>query len=309
MTLHKIIKSNNIVKIASTVKNILFFSLLVIEIYYSKAIVKSIITSIKICAFSIIPSLFPFFVFSDFFISEITFYNGFFSRLFSSIFKISPHGFKTYVLGNLCGFPVGAHQATYLYNSGFISKNECERLICFSSSPSCIFIISTVGALLGDLKYGLMLYIITFCSSTVCGIFLSINQEKSDCIVKKNEEKFNIATSIKNAGISAITVSSFIIFFSGIIGLLDSTIKSEITVSLISVFLEFGNATSRISASYSIPENIKLLLIAFSINFSGLSVYLQTINILPPEINKKKYIYSKLIQGIVASILTYIIFY
>ena len=48
--------------------------------------------------------------------------------LFSFLFGISPAGLRALLLGNLCGFPMGAREVTECYKAGGLSKREAERL-------------------------------------------------------------------------------------------------------------------------------------------------------------------------------------
>ena len=100
-----------------------------------------------LCANTIIPSLFPFMV-----LSEIAISAGIGDLLakylrapMSRLFGISGEGACAFLLGILCGFPVGAKSAVSLYDKGKISKQECEKLLSICNIPSMSFVVNIVG--------------------------------------------------------------------------------------------------------------------------------------------------------------------
>lgn len=290
---------------------IVFIAITFILIVNQQTVKNSVENSIKMCLSSIIPAIFPFMILSDFLSSGIELNgNSSVTRVWSSFFNISEITIIPYVLGNVCGFPLGVKSASALYEHQIISKDECERIITFSNNPSLAFIVSGVGMGMRDsLTDGLALYFSVIFSSAIIG---KINNGERKCFRECTDitrQNFSIVNSIKSSAYGVISVCSYIIFFSVIADIVSAFVKSEIVTAIVFAFLEIGGASKYISTS----ENLgifNLPLNAFALSFSGLSVYLQTLCFAPSEINKSHCFIMKLLQGTIAFIiiLIYVLF-
>ena len=285
----------------SGIKALFCILLLPLAIYFGDALKDGAIYGFKICAFNVIPTLFPFFIMADLWCKII--YISPSSPIVKIItpFNISHECADAFLIGNVCGFPLGAKMLISKYEDHLICKDELSRLLPLCTNPSLAFVVSGVGAgLLGNIKTGIMLYLSTVISAVIVYMLLNRQPPKSLKSVEKSRQTFSLVNSIINAGRSSITVSSFIIFFSSIIGLLKSLIKSEIIIALFSAFLEVGSACSIIAECGSPLGRYSLPLIAFSLSFSGISVFLQVLSF-SSDIKPSEYITKKLMQGILSA--------
>lgn len=233
--------------------------------------------------------------------------DGILGRVFSKLFTLPASLLPAFVLGTVCGFPLGVNAAVVHYKNGSLSKKELEDFCGFANNPSLAFVISGIGAgLWGDVRLGIALYISVVLSAITVGILF---RRKQNNIAKTNvisRQSFNLVESIKKAGVSSLTVSSYIIFFSALIGVLKNLIDDPLVLTTISSLLEITNASSlaaSLGAKFSFSGEI---LTAFALGFSGLSVHLQTISILPKEISTKRYFLMKLSQGILCSLFIFL---
>jgi len=156
--------------------------------------------------------------------------------------------------------------------------------------------------MLGDIFLGSLLYLSVVFSSVIIGV---ITRSKCDNLPDCNVifgQRFVLSDSIKAAGFSSITVSSFIIFFSGVLGIVKSLFKSPTVALIFGIFLEVGGASASIISS-PLDKGLILPLLAFSLAFSGLSVFFQALCFLPSEISRAKLLFFKLLQGILAAII------
>ena len=264
---------------------------------------ESIINGIRLSALSIIPTLFPFFVLSDFLSANYQPRNGILSNLVCRALGISKTSIGCVILGYICGFPLGVKAATELYSRKIIDKNECERLCVITNNPSLAFVVSGVGVGLFDSLFtGIILYISVILSATVIGVFTKDKEEKSSNVDDITRQKFDLSLSIRSAALSSIYVSSYIIFFSGILGVIACFCKNELLGLVFSLFLEIGNAASVISASTRLSLLSSVVLTSFALGFSGLSVFMQAASYLPPEVSKAKLLRYKLIQGALSAV-------
>ena len=126
--------------------------------------------ALRLCATTLIPSLFPFLV-----LSEVVVNTGagvplgrLLYRPFRRLFGVSESGSCAVLLGLLCGFPVGTRCVLSLYRQGAIGRREAEHLLTFCNTPSSAFLISTVGySLFHSRSFGYLLLGTTLLSAVV----------------------------------------------------------------------------------------------------------------------------------------------
>ena len=261
---------------------------------------------VRLCFEAIIGSVFPFMIISDVVSHTLNFDSpGIFKNLFEKIFRINGHAISVFLLGAICGFPVGVKLAADLYRRSIITKDECERLIGFSSNMGPAFIISGIGAALcGSIKIGLILYAATLASAIISGFLMGIGKTASKSTLCKEVRHFSLSESIKCASGNTVNICGFIIFFSTVCGLLSTVIKNDFAYALILPFFEISNAVKNVSALTFIPRTAKFIIISFSVSFSGLSIYMQAKSFLSKEkISMKAYLKTKLISAAISSLL------
>ncbi len=288
------------------------FSVFIVSLLFSDKIAHSVRSALSLCSSVIIPSVFPFMVMSDLLYVYTDFSN--FNRTggsFERIFGVSRVGLYPYILGLLCGFPLGVKCASELYKNGKLSREEAERIIGFSNNTGPAFLVSGIGlGLRGSVKDGFLLYFVMVVSSIIVGyLFSPRGAVKSPTVSIGTEKTFSLTASIKNAGINTLNVCSYLTFFACIVGLLRGAIgENYVYLSLIS-FLEVGSATSILSKTKLLTPHLSLALSSFAVGFSGLSVHLQAISFLiGTDIRIKRYVFMKLAQGILSFMLTFLLY-
>ena len=286
---------------------LIFFIFIVVIMMNQSIIRQSIEIAIKLCLSSIIPAIFPFMILSDYVAANFSIKDSKTSKVFQKLFSLNGIGALPFIVGNICGFPLGAKLSSKLYEDNCITKEDYEKLIPICSNPSLAFVFSAVGCgMRNSALDGLILYIIIVISTIITGIIWK-NKNSAfvfHCASKQN--CFSIVESIKSSALSCIYVSSYVIFFSIISNLIKHAGLPNI-LSIISIsFLEIGNASYYISNELS-SSVLSLPLTAFSLGFSGISVYMQSICFSPEDINNRLYIKMKMTEGIIAFILSLII--
>lgn len=290
----------------------ILFSMMILSLLYSDEISHSVRSGLSICASVIIPSVFPFIIFSDFLHSTVDFSSlKYLGALFEKTFKINRTGLCPFLLGILCGFPLGVKSAAELYRNGRLSKDEAERLIGFSNNTGPAFLVSGIGlGLRGYIEDGIVLYITMVLSSIMVGFIFSLKSKANlsrEYSIKTHN--FSLTSSIKNAGFNTLTICSFLTFFACFCGLLRKMLGESYLYLIIIPFLEVGSATSILSKTALLTERISLTLSAFAVSFSGFSVHMQALSFLcDTDIGYSKYFLMKFFQGIIAAALTYFIY-
>ncbi len=299
------------------IKNILSAGLLCLIIFMllnpSQAIAETQ-KSVLLCTDVLIPSLFPFFVCSNLFISLgfAETLSKYLSIIMKPLFNLSGSCALPMLLGIISGYPTGAVVTTQLYKSGKCTKIEAEHLLTFCNNSGPMFIIGALGiGILGSFEIGLFLYLIHLISSLITGFLfkyflrsaslspLSLPAKKSDNI----ENTFSaIGNSISDSIFSILKVCGFVIFFSTI----GATLPKDNGGRYIYAILEITGGIKAI-AEQNLSLGFSLPFISCLLAFSGLSVMAQvSAFVLPSGLSMESYIYGKLVHSFIAFLLTYL---
>ena len=265
---------------------------------------SSVTNGLMICVRSVIPSIFPFAVISSL-MSRIE-PPSFVSRPLSKIFGISSAGSGAVVTGLVSGFPSGSICAVKLLKDGSVSREEAERLICFTNNPSAAFLVGGVGAVcLNSAEAGVMLYVFQLIVSVAVGVFLGKGKRGSVCVTHSGRSLSgaDVALSVRDAAGSVLTVSSFVVAFSVICGYFNAITESETLRCIVGGILEISNGTAFLA---SFPADIKAryILAGAFCGWSGLSVHFQVASFVCDQgVGMKKYYISKLFSALAMALL------
>ena len=272
--------------------------------------------SLKLCVQSLVPSLFPFMIISDFLISSDMgkLLKFFFVRPLSFIFGTSYEGSFAVLLGFACGFPIGAKSALKLYDENKISHTELCHIMSFCNIPSPAFVCGTVGLLFQSSRLGILLFVSLILSSLILGItgrFIYKYDRKSIPLSQKNTDAVTAFTSaVSSSAVVMLTVCAYVVFFSVLIGyatrLCDTIGAPKIIPVILSGLLEISNG---MSCATGLGGNIAPILAAFFAGFSGLSVIFQIISLDRGRyIRKKSFVFQKLLHGVLCAIISFVLF-
>lgn len=308
--------------VKTTLKQIKKTSLMIILIYIifnlvilPKECINAAHAAIMLCLNTVIPSLFPFFVVSNLFISLgfASILSRFISKFMNPVFGVSGAGALPVILGIISGYPVGASSSAELYNKGYISKTEAERLLAFTNNSGPLFIMGAIGyGLLGSSEKGLIIYISHITAAILTGIifkFYKKNYQEPPLLSSSTNttQTKNFGASIGDAMNYAVEtmlkVCGFVILFSVICSCIPNTTLYPFIYSL----FEITGGLNEI-AQTGIDETLKLSLISFFLSLSGISVMCQVSSVvIPAGLSLKPYITGKLIQSILSFYITRIL--
>ena len=297
---------------AAIVSYIFTLGALLASLFLSDEISHAVKSSLSLCATVIIPSVFPFIILSDILFHTVKFDgDGRIPRLFRRIFRISGNGVSAFMMGAVCGFPLGVKCTGELYRDGKISRSDAEKLIGFSNNTGPAFIVSGIGlGLRGNISDGIILYTVMIASAVAVGIIFPSGKESkaSPLCTSDKEESFDLIDSIKNAALNTLYICAFLTFFAPMCTFLRLLLgESTLYLSLIP-FIEVGSAASILSKTSVLSRSGSLALTAFAVCFSGFSVHLQAISFInDTNIRVGKYFLMKLSQGLIAAFAVYLI--
>ncbi len=276
---------------------------------------------LQLCARVIVPSLFPFLILSELLVST-SFTEGMIRRLsrpIGRLFGLSPSGCCAVLLGILCGFPVGAKCISSAYDQGKLTREEAERALCFSNTPSPAFLVGVVGvSLWSDRRIGWTLYMIAITVNLASGILLNQRRKKNSAVnsipeyapTSGQERRVTGVTlltrSMGSATGSMLLICGYVVFFTVLGGTIGKIASSLFHFSLewhalLQSILELSGGVSRCA----LIENRMLaaVLTAFAVGWSGFSVHCQVLSMCEGRgFSSRTYFLSKLLQGMMCAL-------
>lgn len=279
----------------------------------ANAAIEYVTRGLQIAIGTVIPALFPFMVLSELIVSGALGNICILLHPFCRALRLSPSGGCGYLLGLLCGAPVGARCLVGAYQRGDLDKNECEYLIGGATVPSSAFLVSAVGTVLWENpRFGAALFVITLLSSLFPIFFIFRKRKKGafrpqNCLETPKESKASLfADAIRACAETLLTVTAYIVFFSVITGTVELVLSPlsppQSLQALLSSILELSDGMSRISAMpHTKPAAI---LSAFAAGWGGLSVHCQVLSVCDGSgLSLRPYFLIKLCMSLLSAIL------
>jgi sporulation integral membrane protein YlbJ len=300
----------------------------------------------KLWVNNVVPSLLPFFICIEL-IKQTNFMSvigKLLEPIMRPLFGVPGCGAFALAMGISSGYPVGAKITTDLRNANLCTKTEAERLLSFSNTSGPLFIVGAIGiGMFSDSRVGLLLILTHFIAAITVGLIFKYykndSNTKTDKIITQNKVNTNknldfnanklgyiMGEAIKKSIDTLLLICGYIVFFSVLISILSQTgISSafaEIVEKFLKIFrfdpaqskyivegmLEITNGINSISILNKTPYLERLTIISFILGFGGFSVHMQVSSIISnSDISIKPYLFGKLLQGIFASVYTYLL--
>ncbi len=125
---------------------ILFIIFTISLVLFSNSNLVASKTGLKLWANSVVPSLFPFFIATNLLshTNVITYISKYCNKFMRPLFNVPGESAYAFILGLISGYPVGAKIVTDLRSSNLCTKDEGERMLCFTNNSGPLFILGTV---------------------------------------------------------------------------------------------------------------------------------------------------------------------
>ena len=275
---------------------------------------------LMLCARSVIPSLFPFFVVVSFAVGC-----GFFAVLRRLGL---PVGAAVFLVGIVGGYPVGAQTVGELYRGGGLARERAETLLtfCNNAGPSFIFSIAGVGVF-GSQKIGLALYGIHILSALAAGGLLgalhftknaskpnrsdmkhgSNDMKTTRCDMKSAGNCTELAgngarlpalfvSCVGSAAAAMVNICAFVIFF-----LVVMTLVRQAWPGLPPLALGLLELTGGITSLEASPAGFCMA--AALLGWGGVSVHCQTAAVLEDTgLSLRRYLLAKALQAVISAL-------
>lgn len=300
----------------NTIKYILSFVLIILIILTPSIILEGARTGLKLWYQALIPALLPYMILSNIVIkSGLSMELSFLTYPLTRLLKINDKASYCILSGIFFGYPACAATACALVKEKQLDRETASFCTCaFNNlSPGFIMGFFCIGTLNNTelIPQIFALFYISLLLSTflIRILFYRKLQPVNNNISNKtsDENKKILTNSIKTALVNISVLGGYVIIFSILIEYLLKIPFNKI--KLFAPVLEITSGITTICSTYSDIRTI-LLIIMPMLSFGGISGIFQTIGIDSSGIiDTKKYIYSKVISGIISLIVTYLAVY
>lgn len=316
---------------------ILFVLFILALLIFSNSNIVATKSGLNLWVNSVVPSLFPFLVATELlsYTSVVTFLGRKLDKFMWPIFNMPGTAAYPLVLGMISGYPIGAKTVCSLYSQGLFTKKEAEILLAYTNNSGPLFIIGTVGiSMFGSSTIGFILLFTHILASISVGIifgkFLKSEKRMTNADFKKMSNKkvtFSslgevLSNSIINSIKTIFMIGGFVVIFSVIISILRQSgainllsnifshffSNSEFISGIFTGIIELTNGLNVVSNIHIKELSVNILICAFLLGFAGLSIMFQILSIISKErLSIKPYIIGKVLQGILATLYTFVI--
>lgn len=282
---------------------IIIIFLIIIMIVFQPDVMTGVRAGLVICFSTVIPSLFPLAVFSNYLTDLLL---GIKVKVLLPLNRLCgmPIGTESlFLVGCIGGYPLGAKAVADTYNKKLISKQTAERLLAFCNNAGPAFVFGMGITLFNSLTVCTALYMIQLIGAFITGCLLHKNKQdlKAVCVAAKPS---SFTQSISGAIRAMVGICGSIVLFKVMINLILERISGKLPVVMEIILigvLELSNATiglHRIS-----EQAIRFVLLSGFLSFGGLCVALQTQNLVG-DLNTDVYICGKIMQCSICVILS-----
>ncbi|MDD2956345.1 MAG: hypothetical protein PHD67_08530 [Oscillospiraceae bacterium] len=254
-----------------------------------------------LCGEALIPSLLPFMILSEFLIrSPVA------APLERALKPAATHLFRLpecaavpLLMGAVGGYPVAGRAIAGLLEQKAVSPQTAQRMLGFCVNAGPAFLLGAVGVgMFGSLAAGGILLTAQILSSLLLGFFFSRGKRPEPAAAKRPALPFSAAlVQAVDHGVSGVLgICGYVLAFSAVIAALKACgMKSGFPAALLSGILE---VTTGCLGARELGGLSGLLLAAFLISFSGISVVCQVFSFFPPgKISFVFFLGSRILHG------------
>ena len=144
--------------------------LMVLFLWDAPTVSQAVRDGLSLCAGSVIPALFPFFVASSCFtaLGLAEDLGRLLAPVLCPLLRCSATGCAAFLLGLLGGYPVGGRAVADLFRRRAVDRAEARRLLAFCNNAGPAFTLTVAGlGCFGSLRAGLLLYAVQVCAAVV----------------------------------------------------------------------------------------------------------------------------------------------
>ncbi len=250
---------------------------------------------VALCIRTLVPSLFPFFIFSILLTSTLRGQVFHLLRPLEQLCRIPAGSGALLAVGLLGGYPTGAQNVALAYRTGALSKQDAERMLGFCNNAGPAFLFGMVGQFFDSPQYPWLLWLIHILSTLLTALILPGAAHSGGQYQK--QEPVTLAQAMDTAVRVMGTVCGWVVFFRIVIEFLERWIFWLLPQSL-QIFckgiLELSNGCVLLGQITNV--GLRFLLASVLLAFGGLCVAMQTRSV-TAGLSTKRYFPGKLLQS------------
>ena len=292
------VRSNNLFSAAIAVVGMM---LLILD---SKHALLGAVEGLELCYRTVIPSLFPFFVFSALLTNSLTGTSIPLLKPVCRLCGIPKGGESLLAIGLLGGYPVGAQCVYGAYSSGHLSSQEARRLLGFCSNAGPSFIFGIAASLFSSPIYVWVLWAIHIVSVLLVGSLLPGKSRRS--LTGNSSERITLQQILQKSINAMCSVCAWIILFKILFAICEHWFLwrfPEPHHTFIIGILELTNGCFSLRNIES--ECLRFILCSGMLAFGGICVGMQTVSV-TGALGTGTYFPGKILQCAFSILLAYI---
>ena len=269
----------------------------------SRTAIASGIEGVELCIYTVLPSLFPFFLFSGLLVSSLQGIRLPLPRSLRLKLGIPDGGEGLLLTGLLGGYPVGALSISQLYTKGVIPAKIARRMLGFCVNAGPAFLFGICGMLFSRPWIPWILWFIHIVAALLTAWILP---GKENVSIGRIDRQITVADALRRAVINIALVCGWVILAKVLIGFLDRWLlwifPRDLRILLIGM-IELSNGCTELSKVVSEP--LRFILCSGMLAMGGASVYLQVVSA-TGTLGTGMYIHGKLLQTGISTALAFI---
>lgn len=239
--------------------------------------VSAAMEGVTLCLRTVIPSLFPFFVLSNYIVTEVSSVNLPFGRHLAHLLGI-PAGSEGILLsGFLGGYPTGASAVSQAVSNGILTRTEGERMMAFSNNVGPAFLFGLAASVFPKRWMAWALWLIHILSALLVAMVMPGKSNRRVTRTAGSSITFPSAlfSGVRTMGI----VCGWVVLFRVLIGFLNRWVLWLLPVGSVAIagVLELTNGCCMLSQITHLGG--RFVLCSGLLTFGGLCVGMQTASV------------------------------
>lgn len=295
----------------------------------SQVVLDAVSFAMNIWQTSIFPSLFPFFVLSEFLVNYgfVEFISEIFKNVMYFLFHMNGYASFAFMMSIISGFPSSAKYTRELYRSGKITRQEASKLLTFTHFSNPLFILGTVSILfLKNKDIGILILFCHYIVNIFIGLlFRGYAPSKKDttrvsfkkAIFKMHEKRISSHSTFGNVMSNAVmrSIQTLLLVLGTVTVFLVITTVIDANVLIPPYYQAILNGMIEMTQGLKYvgllpyPLKMKAILAVMMISFGGFSVHMQILSILSDtDIPYFPFLVARIFHAAIAGLLMYFLF-
>lgn len=254
------------------------FAGITVLIFDAKAAIIGAREGLDLCLQTVVPSLFPFFIFTNLLTTTVMGHPIPALKWLGRLCGIPSGAESLLLIGMLGGYPVGAQCISQSYHSRQLCKEDAHRLLGFCSNAGPSFIFGILGTAFSMHISIWLLWLIHIASALVTGILLPGKNHQSSCSVSRQEP--SLPAALRNSVAAIAIVCGWIILFKTILSFFAKWflwLLPNLAQVIFTGVLELTNGCCLLP---SVPnEAVRFVICSAFLSLGGACVSMQTVSV------------------------------